>query len=376
MNRLWVLFVLFGFLLAVSCQDANELTSPESAVNPAILASHAIVVHDYTNVSMDPGHYLLPDGYAGATVVAYTGPIGLGRGGSASCPYDDTYRSGQVTPTPEGHAEAFDRLWFQIISFSASITYDLGARYNQVYISLNQDHGPYPAEALEYRVAVSNNAAGPFSTLPVNTPITMYAGGWSTAGEYAGDCNGNGVLNDDYSALWQLPGAYRYVRLSPIANTGSYNEPEIDAIAGVGANYPFDIHPQSCPNPLNPNSKGVFPVALLGTAVWDVHDIDVSTIILEGVQPIKSSFEDVATPITDGDVCDCTEEGPDGFDDLTLKFKTQDIVAAVEPFQPGDVIEMTISGYLLDGTYFEATDCVKIVGKREKEVLDLEIELE
>jgi hypothetical protein len=156
----------------------------------------------------------------------------------------------------------------------------------------------------------------------------MYRGGWSTAGEPGGDCNGNGVLNDDFSALWQLPGAYRYVRLTPIANTGVFNEPEIDAVAGIGPEYHLDIHPQSCPNPLNGSSKGVMPAALLGTEDFDVNDIDVSTLLLEGVAPIRWSIEDVATPVLNGDACECTTEGPDGFSDLTLKFKTQEIVQA------------------------------------------------
>jgi hypothetical protein len=325
------------------------------------------MVHDYTNVSIDSGHYLLPEGYAGASVAAYAGPFYVGRGGALpNCPYDDTWTGGQYTPTPQGHAEAFDRLWYQIIGFSASVTFDLGGPYNQIYISLNQDHGPYPEEALEYRVAVSNNLAGPYTTLPVNTPITVYQGGWSTAGEYDGDCNANGVLNDDYSALWYLPGFYRYVRLTPIADTGSYNEPEIDAVAGIGPNVKLDIHPQSCPNPINYKSKGVMPAAILGTEEFDVTEVDVSTILLEGVAPIRWSIEDVSSPSPSGDLCDCTTEGFDGFDDLTLKFETQEIVASIGPAWNGTSIELTITGQLLNGTPFEAIDCVLVVGSSDK----------
>ncbi len=59
----------------------------------------------------------------------------------------------------------------------------------------------------------------------------------------------------------------------------------------------FDIKPGSCPNPLNVKSNGVLPVAILGTATFDVNDIDVSTLEINGVSPIKSSIEDVAAPV-------------------------------------------------------------------------------
>jgi hypothetical protein len=44
----------------------------------------------------------------------------------------------------------------------------------------------------------------------------------------------------------------------------------------------IDIKPQSFPNPLNVKSKGVLPVAILGTEDFDVSEIDVSSILLEG----------------------------------------------------------------------------------------------
>ena len=64
-----------------------------------------------------------------------------------------------------------------------------------------------------------------------------------------------------------------------------------------------DIKPGSCVNPVNPKSKGVLPVALLGTEALDVMMIDPSTIRLtrEGVDgevaPIRVHYADVATPM-------------------------------------------------------------------------------
>ena len=85
----------------------------------------------------------------------------------------------------------------------------------------------------------------------------------------------------------------------------------------------IDIKPGSCPNPINVNSRGVLPVAILGNAL-DVDEVDVSTILLEGVSPLRWDLKDVATPfepyIGREDAMDCTTSGPDGFMDLTLKF--------------------------------------------------------
>ena len=46
-----------------------------------------------------------------------------------------------------------------------------------------------------------------------------------------------------------------------------------------------------------------------------------------------------------------------------MKFKTDELVAALEmdDFSPGALVELTVSGNLLDGTPFEASDCVRLV---------------
>lgn len=80
---------------------------------------------------------------------------------------------------------------------------------------------------------------------------------------------------------------------------------------------------------------------------------------------MKSGYEDVSSPADPGDGCECTEDGPDGYEDLTLKFDVQELVAAIGPVEKGDVKTLTISGELLDGTRFEAADCVVIVGKQQ-----------
>lgn len=122
----------------------------------------------------------------------------------------------------------------------------------------------------------------------------------------------------------------------------------------------LDLHPGSCPNPLNGRSRGLLSAALLGSADLDINEIDVDSLRLEGVAPINSSYDDVAGPFG-GDLCGCTDAGPDGFTDLELKFSTKDIIATVGQLPPGETT-MTLTGTLLDGTPIEGQDCVVSVG--------------
>lgn len=124
----------------------------------------------------------------------------------------------------------------------------------------------------------------------------------------------------------------------------------------------IDIKPQSCPNPLNVKSNGVLPVAILGTDAFDVADVDPTTILLEGVPPLRWAFEDVATPFP-GELCDCWTEGPDGWEDLTVKFKSKEIVAALGDVGDRDTLKLTMTWTLYDGTEMSGSDCVIILHK-------------
>lgn len=125
----------------------------------------------------------------------------------------------------------------------------------------------------------------------------------------------------------------------------------------------FDIHPTSWPNPLNVDLNGVTPVAILGTADFDVTSIDPSSVLLEGVPPLRWAYEDVTTPVSDG-TCNATTLGADGFMDLTLKYKTQELVAALGDVNDGDEMVLTVTGLLTDGLAFEGDDCVRIIEKK------------
>ncbi|KPK73747.1 MAG: hypothetical protein AMJ79_14975 [Phycisphaerae bacterium SM23_30] len=117
-----------------------------------------------------------------------------------------------------------------------------------------------------------------------------------------------------------------------------------------------DIKPGSSRNPLNVKGKGMLPVAILGAEDFDVHSIMAVSIRLEGVAALRQSYQDVAGP---------EGAGPDGFIDLTLKFKTQDIVGTFGEVNHEDVLTLVIEGVLTDETAIEGSDEVTIVGKHK-----------
>jgi hypothetical protein len=149
---------------------------------------------------------------------------------------------------------------------------------------------------------------------------------------------------------------------------GDNSDPRwVESDAPVGTTCPVavgvDIKPGSCPNPLNVMSRGVVPVAVAGANDVDVNTIDMASIRLAGVGPIRSSYEDVATAATDANECECTEEGPDGHVDLTLKFETRELVGALGELSDGDVLTLRLTGVLQDGTPIEGADCIVVRGK-------------
>lgn len=141
--------------------------------------------------------------------------------------------------------------------------------------------------------------------------------------------------------------------------------------APIPTNMRIDIKPGGCPNPINPTSKGVIPAAILGSAELDVRSIDPTTISLtrggvgEVVVPLRWAYEDVATPFA-GEPCGCSARGRDGWLDMTLKFDTQDVIAALE-FEHvlGQTIPLEITASLVDDTPMLGRDCVRVldVGK-------------
>lgn len=137
----------------------------------------------------------------------------------------------------------------------------------------------------------------------------------------------------------------------------------------------LDIRPGSCPNRVNLASRGVVPMAILGSNSLDVTQIDTDTLMLaradgagNGVLPRAKrrgsvgAIADVAAVSKTG-LCECHESSGDGFDDLVLKFSTRAIVGAFELLddESTDPIALVLRGSLWDSTPFIASDCIVLV---------------
>jgi hypothetical protein len=122
----------------------------------------------------------------------------------------------------------------------------------------------------------------------------------------------------------------------------------------------IDIKPHSCPNAFNPGANGVLTVAILGTALFDVNEMDAGTIVVNGASPIRSSIEDVSTRVVSGTECGCNKQGADGFDDLVLKFNREAIVPETATNECLPQRTITLLGRTFHGALVQGSDCVVI----------------
>jgi len=203
-----------------------------------------------------------------------------------------------------------------------------------------------------------------------------------------------GISTGAHPNVFQLDeDCIRYVKIVDITDPEDYPSTQqhthdafdVDAVyAGecTTVEVPLDIKPTSCPNPLNTKSNGVTPVAILGTADFDVTLIDPDSVLLEGITPLRWDWEDVAAPFepyTGKEDCDldCNTLGPDGYEDLTLKFDAQELFGVVGTttveitdtevttsiLEDGACLVLKLTGELYDGTPIYGEDVVRILKK-------------
>jgi len=150
------------------------------------------------------------------------------------------------------------------------------------------------------------------------------------------------------------------------ADSTEIGRQNIHAHIGVA---PVDIKPGSCPNPFQMKNRGVLPVALLGTASFDVGEVDPATVRLEGVPPLRYSLGDVATPFEPyygkAASTDCTTGGTDGFVDMNLKFSHLAVAATLGAVSDREARSLKLTGLLRDGSPFVGEDIVLILANQD-----------
>lgn len=109
----------------------------------------------------------------------------------------------------------------------------------------------------------------------------------------------------------------------------------------------IDIKPGSHPNCFNVNGHGVIPVAILGSAEFDVDQIDAYSLTFDGMS--------VRVRGKRGPLCSQEDSNGDGYMDLVCHFEDD------AEYWAGGNDEGSVTGVLWDGTEFEGTDSICIV---------------
>ena len=105
----------------------------------------------------------------------------------------------------------------------------------------------------------------------------------------------------------------------------------------------IDYKPGSDFNLINPMSRGVIPIAILGSDTFDVRDVDLSTLAFgpNGAPPAHRSGPHRK------------DANHDGVKDLLVDFRTEESGISF------DDAEACLTGELLDGTPFEGCDAIR-----------------
>jgi hypothetical protein len=182
--------------------------------------------------------------------------------------------------------------------------------------------------------------------VPAGNNFIQAAGGWQ---------HSLALRSDGSLAAWgsntfdqcDAPAGNDFVRIA----VGAYHNLALISTVKTVIHVPIDIKPGDSPNCINNNGHGVIPVAILGSADFDVTQIDPATVQMEGLS-IKTTGKRNKLLAHIADV------NNDGFKDLM--FQIEDRKGA---FTEGSSLA-TVTGTLLDGTSFEGADEICLVPKK------------
>jgi len=105
------------------------------------------------------------------------------------------------------------------------------------------------------------------------------------------------------------------------------------------------IRPDGGPNSINLNSEGIIPVAILGSGVFDVTTIDVTTLAFGPSEAVPAHRSGGHSEDVNGD----------GFIDLVSHYRTQESGISF------GMTEACVSGETLDGIPIEGCDAIRTV---------------
>ena len=184
-----------------------------------------------------------------------------------------------------------------------------------------------------------------------------------TAGD--GTYSFTGISAGMYTVVETDPGGYVSTTPNKVSVVIVDADAQVDFGDYIDPGLPVDVKPGSDVNPLNLKSNGVLPVAILGSETFDVEQIDPASLSLEGVAPLRWSYEDVAghsdVGLVDPDINGDDEEIPDGYKDMTLKFETQEIASALGNVEQGVFVTLTMTGSLVGDIPISGEETVWIV---------------
>lgn len=265
-----------------------------------------------------------------------------------------------------------------VLADSEAITISVGNVNRPPVLAAIGDHSTFEGEPIQFTVTASDpdsdNGGFVFSVDASSLPFGASFNPLTQVFSWTPDLTQAGI----YTGI--------HFEVSDIDIEGDDLTDSEDITITVNVVQPLDIKPGSCPNPINVKSNGKVEVVLLGSVDFDVNQIDLDTLRLNGCAPIKVEIEDETSP--EPFPCDCAlsdddssddedssdgdsdDDNGDSFEDVELKFETTEIIAklvsTLGELVDDEVITLTLAGTLLpefNSLDVKAVDCILIKNK-------------
>jgi hypothetical protein len=204
-------------------------------------------------------------------------------------------------------------------------------------------HGGQPTSNLEI-VSLSPNPSGDVYYFRLERAGSILTAMWS----YDGVTWNTTFSRDMGTDLDGLSQRVAVTGLSWFVPAGSYIDYDYISVTPTVVPVDIDVKPGSDPNCFNNDGHGVIPVAILGSADFDVTQVDPATVQIEGLAVgARGKSNKLLAHIED--------TNGDGFDDLVVQIEDVD-----GTFASGSGTA-TLTGNLWDGTPFEGSDEICVV---------------